>query len=251
MNAQAVPNTPGKIYAAMAAIQREVGGVAKAKKSTQGYHYRGIDDIYAALQGLMAEKGVVSVPAVIEQHREERRTRNDGVLIYSVLTVRYTFYAEDGSSIEAVTVGEGMDSSDKSSNKAMSAAEKYALIQAFKLPTTDVRDSEVEDPRPAARQPQPQPAPKPQQQPARREIQGGPATKPAAVNAPRFEQLARTRLQERGLKGGEIDEAVDYIRASYETSCLDLLSADQRTRVLRGIAVGQADQFILKGAGAA
>ena len=47
----------------------------------------------------------------------------------------YTFYAPDGSNVRAVVVGEAMDSGDKSSNKAMSAALKYALLQIFRVPT--------------------------------------------------------------------------------------------------------------------
>jgi hypothetical protein len=36
--------------------------------------------------------------------------------------MRYTLYATDGSSVSAVVIGEGMDSADKSSNKAMAVA---------------------------------------------------------------------------------------------------------------------------------
>jgi pyruvate/2-oxoglutarate dehydrogenase complex dihydrolipoamide acyltransferase (E2) component len=223
----------GKIYAAMAAIQKEVGSVAKGRKNQQqGYQYRGIDDIYAALQGLMAEKGVFSLPEVIDQKREERPTRNkDGVLIYTVLTVRHTFYAEDGSCVCAVTVGEGMDSSDKSSNKAMSAAEKYSLIQAFKLPTADVRDSEHDNPRPAARQPAANPPPR--------------ANGNGHAPAKDFEMLARKRLADRGFKPAEVEEAVKGIAESWDVTTLDQLDQDQRGRVLRGISTGQADRWKL------
>ena len=43
-------------------------------------------------------------------------------MIYSVCKIRYTFFAVDGSSISAIVVGEGMDTGDKATNKAMATA---------------------------------------------------------------------------------------------------------------------------------
>jgi hypothetical protein len=72
--------------------------------------------------------------------------------------VAYTFYASDGSSIRAVVVGEASDSADKSSNKAMSAALKYALLQIFCVPTeSDDADAYTHEAAPR-RQAQPQPS---------------------------------------------------------------------------------------------
>jgi hypothetical protein len=54
----------------------------------------------------------------------------------------------DGSSIEVVTVGEAMDSGDKSCNKAMSTAQKYAIFQVFAIPTEELKDSDDDSPDP-------------------------------------------------------------------------------------------------------
>ena len=63
------------------------------------------------------------------------------------LLVRHTFYAEDGTHVVCVTLGEAMDSGDKASNKAMSAALKYALIETFLIPTFEAdRDTETASP---------------------------------------------------------------------------------------------------------
>jgi len=48
----------------------------------------------------------------------------------------------DGSSVESIMIGEAMDSGDKSANKAMSTALKYALMQAFLIPTEELKDSD-------------------------------------------------------------------------------------------------------------
>ena len=84
----------------------------------------------------------------MEQQRQERTTNKGSVLIYSICRIKYTFFAEDGSCIEAVTVGEGMDSGDKATNKAMAIAFKYACFQVFCIPTEEMKDpdEETQDP---------------------------------------------------------------------------------------------------------
>lgn len=132
------------IYTQVSKIMGEVGAIEKTRRSPQGYSYRGIDDVLYALQPLLTKYGVFFVPTVQRVTREERQTQKGGNLIYTLLEVSFTFYAADGSSITAVTAGEGMDSSDKSSNKAMSAALKYALFQTFCIPTDDpLEDTEA------------------------------------------------------------------------------------------------------------
>lgn len=127
-------------------IMKEVEPVAKkhtAKTGAQsGYKFRGIDDLYEALQAIMAKNGVYSVPEVLEDRSEERVTRNGATMIYRILKIKYTFYAEDGSSVSSVVIGEGMDSGDKASNKAMSVAHKYCFLQVFCIPTVDPKDPE-------------------------------------------------------------------------------------------------------------
>ena len=60
---------------------------------------------------------------------KKKPTKNNGMLLYSIVTMEYTMYAQDGSSITGQPVGEGMDSGDKASNKAMAVALKYFLLQ--------------------------------------------------------------------------------------------------------------------------
>jgi hypothetical protein len=137
----------GLIYNKISSIMQECPAIAKTKKNTQqGYSYRGIDDAMNTLQNLLPKYGVFYVPEVIESMREERQTKSGGSLIYSVLKVKYTFYAEDGSHVSAIVQSEGMDSADKSSNKAMSAACKYALFQVFNIPTVDFVDPDASTP---------------------------------------------------------------------------------------------------------
>jgi hypothetical protein len=58
--------------------------------------------------------------------------------MYSILTVKHHFVTTDGSEVVSTTIGEGMDSGDKASNKAMSIAFKYACFEVFCIPTEEM-----------------------------------------------------------------------------------------------------------------
>ena len=133
------------IFEAINAIMADIGAIGKNSKNTQqGFMYRGIDAVMNALNPALIKHKVFIVPEVLEQTREERKTANEKVLIYSICKIKFTFYAEDGSHIEAVVVGEGMDSGDKATNKALSVGYKYACFEVFCIPTEELLDTEAE-----------------------------------------------------------------------------------------------------------
>ncbi|MGE0294989.1 MAG: ERF family protein [Hyphomonadaceae bacterium] len=134
-----------EIYTAINSIMAKVGHIGKDRNNQQqGFKYRGIDDAYNALNPLLAEFGVFTVPEVMEKTREERTNSKGTTLAFTCLRMKYTFYAKDGSSVSAIVEGEGMDSGDKSSNKAMAVAHKYALLQVFCIPTEEQKDPDAE-----------------------------------------------------------------------------------------------------------
>lgn len=138
------------IFETINAVMEEIGAVGKnSRNEKQKYMYRGVDDVMNALNPAFIKHKLFMVPEVVSQTREERQTANDKNLIYSVLSVKYTFYAEDGSSIYTIVPGEGMDSGDKASNKAMSSAFKYACFQTFCIPTEEMKDPDAETPPPS------------------------------------------------------------------------------------------------------
>lgn len=135
-----------KVYAAIAGITAQMAreGIGKDQKNQQqGYKYRGIDQVYAALSPALVEHKLCILPRVVDSSVVERQTQKGGTLIYTTLTVEFDFVsAEDGSTHTVRTVGEAMDSADKSSNKAMSAAYKYAAFMAFCIPTEGDNDAD-------------------------------------------------------------------------------------------------------------
>lgn len=128
-----------EITKSLCAITAEIGALGKTKKNQQqGYSFRGIDDLMNTLHPLFAKYSVIVVPEVLESIREERVTAKGTALLSAILKVRYHFTAMDGSEICATVIGEGMDTADKASNKALAVAYKYACFQVFCIPTEEV-----------------------------------------------------------------------------------------------------------------
>lgn len=136
-----------KVYQAINAVQSDLArvGIEKSRRNTQqGYAFRGIDDVYGALAPLLAKHGLCILPRVTDRQVTEHKTAKGGTLFFTVLTVEFDFVAvEDGSKHTVTTIGEAMDSADKSSNKAMSAAYKYAALQAFAVPVEGDEDADA------------------------------------------------------------------------------------------------------------
>jgi hypothetical protein len=135
------------VYKAIAAVQADLGkdGISKARENKQqGFRFRGIDDVYNALAPALAKHGLCILPRMLDRTVTERETKSGGVLFYVVVVAEFDFVAaEDGSKHTVRTYGEAMDSGDKATNKAMSAAYKYAAMQAFCIPTEGDNDADA------------------------------------------------------------------------------------------------------------
>lgn len=159
----ATASGPGKVYQAIAAVTAEMAkeGIAKGRRNQQqGYQFRGIDDVYNALSPVLAKHRLCILPRVTERVVQERETRNGGVLFYVTVRVEFDFVSADDGSVHMVsTYGEAMDSADKATNKAMSAAYKYAAFQTFCIPTEGDNDADATSPEVRTRAaPDPKPA---------------------------------------------------------------------------------------------
>jgi hypothetical protein len=142
----------GLIYKKMSDVMKDVKAVTKDQKNTaQGFKFRGIDQFVNALYPALTKHGVFMTPRSVNYSQElkevVRGSGKAGVDKHVSILMEYDFYAEDGSK---VTVGpvpaEGLDSGDKATNKALSAALKYALIQTFSIPTEDMAEADLDTP---------------------------------------------------------------------------------------------------------
>ena len=135
-----------KVYEAISKVMLSISkeGISKSRVNEgQGYKFRGIDDVYNAMAPILAEHKLCVLPKVTDRQVTERINKHGTALFYVTVHMDFTLVSgEDGSSHVISTIGEAMDSGDKATNKAMSAAYKYALMQAFCIPTEGDNDSE-------------------------------------------------------------------------------------------------------------
>ena len=136
-----------QVYQAINKIQAELAacGITKDRRNqAQGFNFRGIDDVYNALSPLLSKHGLCILPRMISRRCDERVNNKGTTLLYVTVEAEFDFVsAEDGSSHVVRTFGEAMDSGDKATNKAMSAAYKYAAFQAFAIPTEGDNDADA------------------------------------------------------------------------------------------------------------
>jgi hypothetical protein len=123
-----------EIIRLIAQIKREAGALAPSRSEGVPFPFRGIDGVVNHLVGKINEYGIVTAPRVLRATTTERAQGNRTVKTTDI-EVEYTFYAPDGSFIQAVTNGLADDYADRSAAQAQSVAFRIALLQTFFLPT--------------------------------------------------------------------------------------------------------------------
>lgn len=140
-----------KVYAAINAVQCALSktGITKGREAKDWngkpmYAFRGIDDVYNVISPLLAEHHLCIIPRMVSRDCVERKSTKGAALFYVTVEAEFDFVsADDGSVHTARTFGEAMDSGDKATNKAMSAAYKYACFQTFAIPTEGDNDADA------------------------------------------------------------------------------------------------------------
>ena len=151
-------NAKPLIFKKIIEVMADINAIGKDRRNQQqGFQFRGIDDVMNELHGSLAKCGVFVLPTVLEETRTTGKTSRGGDMFYTRLKINFGFYAEDGSHVDAVVIGEAMDTGDKASNKALSIGLKYAMLQVFCIPTEDEKDPDAVSPQPAAGTMQQQP----------------------------------------------------------------------------------------------
>jgi hypothetical protein len=135
---------PLNIFQIISKISEEAGALAKTMAEGSGlkFAFRGIDGVINHLSPYFQKYGVVVIPAVVDKVTSTREIQGGKAITQTDLTVMFTFYAPDGTSVAAQTVGLAQDYADRSAAQAQSVALRVALLQTFFLPTQD-REPEV------------------------------------------------------------------------------------------------------------
>lgn len=136
-----------KIFSLIPKIMGEIGAIGKNGQNTfDNYKFRSIDDVYNRVQPVLARNGVFFFPEVLESHESTVMSKNGAAQTRIKQKIRYTFLADDGSSFQTVVEGEAIDRGDKATNKAMTAALKYMLIQVFCIAIEGQDDADKDSP---------------------------------------------------------------------------------------------------------
>lgn len=137
------------IFQRMSQITQEITAVAKNLQVGYGsskYNAVGEADILAAVKPIEAKHGVYSYPLsreIVESGTMEKETKNGkSVQMYMRIKVVYRFLCIENpeSHLDIESFGDGVDSQDKAPGKAMTYADKYALMKAYKIITGDDPD---------------------------------------------------------------------------------------------------------------
>ncbi|MEV7413367.1 ERF family protein [Streptomyces althioticus] len=147
------PADQPRVFQVIHAVMREVMPVRKNKENQQqNYKFRGVDDAMSAMAGPMRNHGCFIAPEMVDHKWRPRGEKGT----HTVVTMLYRIYGPAGDCLMVTIPGEAMDTADKSTNKAMSAALKYMLFQVFMIPvdakSIDDADRETPDMANAPRQ---------------------------------------------------------------------------------------------------
>ena len=143
------------IFEKLLAITSEIKTVNKNLEVGVGksaYKAVGEADVLAAVKVLEEKHKVYSYPckrevidrALLETEKEYNGTitRSNQIFLRIETTYRFVNIEKPEEFIEIITYGDGIDTQDKAVGKAMTYADKYALLKAYKIITGDDADQE-------------------------------------------------------------------------------------------------------------
>ena len=138
---------PPEVYRAINAVTAALaeGGIPKSRTNPiELYQYRSIDDVLNRLAPLIAEHRLCTLPRVIERIITERPSPATPLRVNVLVRVAFDLVSvEDGSVHTVEAYGEALDEGDKGTAKAMSAAYKGAMLQAFCIPVSGTEDADA------------------------------------------------------------------------------------------------------------
>lgn len=189
------------IYQRMAAITAELRTVAKNLTVPTGgkNSYKAVSerDILDAVKPLEEKHGVFSYPVsrnILESNMlESEKTYNGQTTKTTTFMTRietlYRFVNVDNPAeyIDTVTFAEGIDAQDKGSGKAMTYADKYALMKAYKISTGDDPDQDASEDKHYTASPAP----------SKPKYTAAPSTLPQPAKTPR--EMLIAKLHEKGV----------------------------------------------------
>ena len=102
------------------------------------YKYATESDVAEKVREVLADQNVIMLPDIVEHSTREHINRKGNTEYIATVKVKFTFIDGDtGEQLVIHSIGEGQDAGDKAVYKAITGAQKYALMKSFMIPTGD------------------------------------------------------------------------------------------------------------------
>ncbi len=128
-----------KLVKKLAKVMSEIKYIEKRGfNKFNNYKYATESDVAEKVREILSEQSVMMLPDVVEHTTREHTNRKGHIEYIATVKVKFTFIdGETGEELAIHSAGEGQDAGDKAVYKAITGAQKYALMKAFMIPTGD------------------------------------------------------------------------------------------------------------------
>lgn len=144
------------IYELIPRVMNDIGAIGKdSTNQQQGFKFRGIEAVVNGISNALIKNGVFYSPTTLSVEYGTLTTNKGTTMRTCAMEVQFRFFGPAGDYFDAVVYGESADMGDKSTSKAISMAQKYALCNVFNITTQDMEDADSTTPDEGTHSPSP------------------------------------------------------------------------------------------------
>ncbi|MFI1472086.1 ERF family protein [Streptomyces wuyuanensis] len=128
------------VHVAWLRVRREIRAIAKGETYNQSgtrFNFRGVDTVVNVFGPVTLKHGVHVMPTEVTATYGEKTTKNGGKMRECSVAVTWTIMGPKGDTLTLQTMGEALDTADKSTTKAQSVALRTLLLSFGLTPTHD------------------------------------------------------------------------------------------------------------------
>ncbi len=127
------------VYQALLAVMRDVPEIRKADRNTfHNFMFRGVERVVNHVGPAFRKHGILMLPVDVEHSSRDITTEKGKTAREVTIKVTYTFTGPAGDTLTIKVPGEAFDMSGSATSKAMSVAQRIAILQAFTIATSQV-----------------------------------------------------------------------------------------------------------------
>jgi hypothetical protein len=126
-----------RVMADVQSIRKSETATVQTSKSSYKYRFRGVDQVFNAAGPALRRHGVMVLQTKVEATYARASSSGGSAMRECTVTVTYSIIGPLGDSIPVQSVGEGLDTSDKATTKALTMAYRTLLVNGLTVPTDD------------------------------------------------------------------------------------------------------------------